>query len=231
MSRTTAAVAASDSPVRSRRLRVSAGVGGIVAFVFWLLQPLLVFVFTGGDDSGSRYDLYQASPYLGAYEAVTFGGVAAGLLTFTTAVSLLYPPDSRAGLPWRVQTTLGATAGVAWLAMAGIALSMFTSVGYWLFEEVPGEPEQAAVYSAMDLMTTASGLVYAFAMIGWLTILSTAGRRAGVIGWPTAILALLAAVAACAPLAAPFAPPFGMLAPLLFVLVFGIVLLATTRRA
>lgn len=215
-----------------RRVLVATGVGGIAAFVFWLLQPLLVFVFMNGDEESTpRYELYQASPFLGAYEAVTFGAVGIGTIVMSIGVFTLGGLTDHKVVARRLGVVLGSLAGAGWIAAAGLSLSMFTSVGYFVVEEVPGRAEQAAVYSTIDLVLTGALLVYGLSMIVWLVLLATAGRGAGVVGWPLAVLALIAALAGCASLLVPFAPPIGMLGALVFSLVFGIVCLVRARRS
>ena len=223
---------ASTAGVDRRRVLRATGIGGIVAFAFWLLQPLLVFVVMNGDqETTPRYELYRASPYLGAYEAITFGAVGVGTIVMVIGAYALARLGSADALAARVAAVLGSVAGAGWLAAAGLSLGMFTSVGYFVTDEVPARADQAAVYSAIDLVLTGALVVYGLAMICWLAWMASGARRAGVVGWPLAVLAIVAAVAACSPLVVPFAPPIGALGALVFSLVFGIVCLVRARTA
>ncbi len=67
-------------------------------------------------------------------------------------------------------------------------------------------------------------------MIGWLVMLATAGRRAGVIGWPLAIVCVVAVAVIVGSSFVPFAPPWGWIAGIGALLVLGIAFLVKARR-
>ena len=212
----------------SKALLRAAGIGGIAAFLFWLLQPIAVFLIVG-EAEGSTYEQYQARPYYGLYEAITFGGIAAGVLTFVVSVYHLVRDAARPVLS-TISLALGITAGMVWLFAAAMSAAPFTSVGYYLSEEVPGVADQEAVFLGFDLILTGLLLLYGLAMIGWLAALTSLGRRAGLMGRPLQVLALLSIVAVCAPLVMPFSAPWGLIGPLAFMLVAGIAFLVKARK-
>lgn len=214
-------------PSRKALLR-AAGIGGIAAFLFWLLQPIAVFLIVG-EAEGSTYEQHQARPYYGLYEAITFGGIAAGVLTFVVSVHHLVRDAARPVLS-TISLALGITAGMVWLFAAAMSAAPFTSVGHYLYEEVPEVADQEAVFLGFDLILTGLLLLYGLAMIGWLAALTSLGRRAGLMGRPLQVLALLSIVAVCAPLVMPFSAPWGLIGPLAFMLVAGIAFLVKARK-
>lgn len=233
----TDAAASAPRPTRRgstpRRLHVIAGLGGVAAFGFWVLQPILVFVVVGDRaELFGTWEYFQMFPWNGLYEGLVFGGIGLGLLTMMVAVSRLLDARARDASVLRgVGEALGVVAAVSWLVVAGLGFAPYTSVGYYLREFVPGVAEQKATYEALGLVSTGVLLVFALCMIGWLVALGTVGRRAGVIGWPLAIAAFVAAGATAAAFFVPFAPPWSTICGLVYALVLGVALLVKSRKA
>lgn len=219
-----------QAPSRRGLLR-AAGIGGIVAFLFWLLQPIAVFLIIG-EAEGSTYERHLAQPYLGLYEAVTFGGIAAGVLTFVVAVHHLMRDAARSRpVLSTINLALGVTAGAAWLCTAALAAAPFTSPGYFLYEEVPDVADQETFYTGVGFIITGMLLLYGLAMISWLASFAVLGPASGLVGRAFVALALLAIAAVCAPLVMPFSAPWGLLGPLVFMLVSGITFLLKARKS
>lgn len=221
---------ANRAPNTVRILYRTAGIGGIAAFAFWLLQPILVMLIVGDKwKNTSSWQYYQDFRWNGVYEGITFGGIGVGFLVLVAATSLL---AERAGEPTvgsRLLIWFGMLAGSVWLLVAGATFALYTSVGYFVRDLVPAVPDQNAVYEAMSLAVT--GLLMAFAVLSgaWMVLFAVVGRRRGVIGSVLAALALIAAAGICVALLMPFAPPWGAISGLGYALVLGIGLLVKSR--
>jgi hypothetical protein len=224
-----------DGKARSiRRSYIAGGIGAIVAFVFWLLQPLGVFVLFGGIDEDliGTWEYYQSYPWNGLYEAITFSGIGAGVLAVVVATTrLVAGRGPQASVFAGVGQVLGIAAGIAWFLMAAVSAAPYTSVGFYVNEYVPGATEQAALYEALGLLMAGFGLLFALGMIGWLVSFGFAARRRGIIGWPLAILAFVLAAVTASPFFMPFSAPWGMIAGLGYLLILGVALLVKSRRA
>lgn len=224
---------ASTSSESPKRLYRAAGIGGFTAFAFWLLQPILVFLIVGDDDSlWATWEYFSTYRWNGLYETIAFCGIGAGFLLLVLATTRLV---RRVGPRPSASADLGHVLGVigasAWFLVAGITAAPFTSVGYFVPDFVPEAPEQAALYEAIGLVSAGVLMVFALAGAGWLVSIGLTARRRGVIGWPLSILAFLAAAAAVSPLFMPFSPPWGSIAPIVYGLVLGVSLLVKGRRA
>jgi hypothetical protein len=216
-----------------RRTYVAGGIGGIMAFSFWLLQPIIVSVMAaGGDDLYGTHQYVLTYRWNGLYEAVAFSGVGVGVLASVLATSQLVSTRAPHASTWlRVGQVLGIVGGAAWIVVAGLSLAPFTSVGFFLNELVPNAPEQAVVYEVMGLVITAMAMTFALAMVGWLLSFAFGARSRGIIGWPLAVLAIVCAAVSASPLFLPFSPPWGAIGPLLYLLVLGVALLVKGRKA
>ena len=125
---------------------------------------------------------------------------------------------------------LGLIGAACWALVAGVSLVPYTSIGPGLAEFAPDPEHQVAILGANALVI--AGLVFAamFGLAGYVVCLATTARRAGVLGWPTAVAGFAALGAFLLPLAMPFSPPWGFVGLLAFVLVSGIVFLVRSRR-
>ncbi|TYL53861.1 hypothetical protein [Agromyces mariniharenae] len=225
--------AARDARWPERRLYRTAGLGGIIAVGAWLGQPVVVAVASAAaGDEFATMALLQERPYSGVIEAVIFLGMAVGLFAFVRASSRLVRrrtgPDE---LTWaRVGEAFGYVGAAAWIGVASASLTPFTSVGLGLAETLPDATSQMAVLYANAFLITAFGLTGAIGLGGYAAFLATAGRRAGVIGWPVALIGFAATVALAVPFFVPFSAPWGAVGVLTFVLVAGGAFLLRSRR-
>ncbi len=220
------------APQSLHRTYIAGGIGGIMALAFWALQPILVSLLSGGaEDLYGTHQYFLTFPWNGLYEAITFSGIGVGTLVVVLATTRIVSRQTPESSTW-LQTgqVLGVVAGSSWIVVAGLSLAPYTSVGFFVNEFVPNAPEQAAVYTAFSLVLTGVLLTFAVGMTGWLIAFGIAARRRGVIGWPMAVFALICAALTVSPFFTPFSPPWGVIGPLLYSFVLGIVLLAKSRR-
>ncbi|GAB4065746.1 hypothetical protein GCM10028777_16320 [Angustibacter speluncae] len=213
---------------RTPHHRRVAGLAGVGAFAAWLLQPLIVFVLTGGEDR-LDYAALEAMPWAGAYEVATFTLMGAGLLVLVLTVADLAAAGGRApGTLERVGHLLGLTGAFGWLLQAAFAHAPFTTGSSDLATmDLADQASALAIYGvvqigALGLSTLGSG--------GWLLVLGARGVRHGVLGRPSAAFALVCGVLAIVPFAVPFGPPMGVLAVFLAALVLGTTFLVASRR-
>jgi hypothetical protein len=216
-----------------RRLYRAAGVGGILAVVSWLGQPIAVGALTASEgDAAPTFELLAGRPYSGAIEALIFLGMCVGLLAFVGASARLIRLRTRSGgSTWAgVGVALGVIGAASWAFVAGASLVPFTSIGPGLAGFAPEPDHQVAVLAANALVIAGLGFAGMFGLAGYIVCLTTAGRRAGVLGWPTAVVGFAALGVFAIPLAVPFSAPWGFLGVLGFVLMAGVVFLVRGRR-
>ncbi len=227
-----AAAAAASLPADRRRLYRAAGVGGVGAFVAWAAQPVIVSIMSpGAPENGRDFAYIESTPFLGVMEAIVFSGIGVAMLFMVTAVGQLTASAGAPSTAARVGHLLGVLCGIAWFFVAGLSLALYTSIGFHLGEAAPEQELQQGLYQLHAVVLF--GLIgpYLLGMIGWLVMLATAGRRAGVIGWPLTIVCILAAGVMVAAPFVPFVPPWGSLAGLGASLVLGIAFLVKALRA
>ncbi|MGB4778810.1 hypothetical protein [Microbacterium sp.] len=226
--------AKASAPVSPRRLYRAAGWGGIGAFVAWAGQPVVVAVSAASDapDNPDYAAWVGDRAFLGGIEAAIFTGVGVGLLFLVLGTwALIRRAGGGESVASRVGLAMGVVGAAAWLLTAGAAYAPFTSVGTGIPEVAPDPALQVALIQALNLVLTNSLITYAVGMGGWLVLMATAGRRAGVIGLPMTMVALLCLAAVIFTFAVPFQPPWGMIGALLFALILGIALLVKSRKA
>ena len=131
----------------------------------------------------------------------------------------------------RIGQTLGVVAAASWFVVAGLAVAPYTSVGAGLHELAPTAAAQAPLYALFYLVMTAFLMMFGMAMIGWLIMVATTGRRHGVVGWPVSIAAVLAVGGVLLTFAMPFSAPWGPIAVLAFTLFAGVGLLMRSHTA
>ena len=227
-----AAAAAVTVLANPRRLYRAAGVSGVGVFVAWAAQPAIVSLMSPrAPENGPDFAYIESTPFLGVMEAMVFSAIGVATLFLVTAVGQLTasarPPSTAA----RVGHLLGVLGGVAWFFVAGSVLALYTSIGFQLGEAAPQQELQQALYQLHAVVLIGFIGPYMLGMIGWLVMLATAGRRAGVIGWPLTIVCILAVVVMVAASFVPFAPPWGWIAGIGAPLVLGIAFLVKARRA
>jgi len=227
-----AAAAAVSVLANRRRLYRAAGVSGVGVFVAWAAQPAIVSLMSPrAPENGPDFAYIESTPFLGVMEAMVFSAIGVATLFLVTAVGQLTasarPPSTAA----RVGHLLGVLGGMAWFFVAGSVLALYTSIGFQLGEAAPQQELQQALYQLHAVVLIGFIGPYMLGMIGWLVMLATAGRRAGVIGWPLTIVCILAVVVMVAASFVPFAPPWGWIAGIGAPLVLGIAFLVKARRA
>ncbi|KRC61731.1 hypothetical protein ASE14_12960 [Agromyces sp. Root81] len=230
--RSAAALDASPASDPRRRLLRTAGFGGIGAAVAWFLQPVLVSIASADLVDGVDFAFVSSHPFNGIAEAAIFVAVGVGLLYFVTAVGRLARlSDAPTSTTAAVSQTLGVTAALGWILVAGLSVAPYTSVGLFLGEVAPDRATQLGLYQLLSVVLASAIMIYVVGFAWWLVALATIGRRRGVVGVPLAIVAFLAAAAMVAQLLVPFAPPWGTLAGLGFALTAGIAFLVKAKRA
>ncbi|MBS1907064.1 MAG: hypothetical protein JST33_10975 [Actinobacteria bacterium] len=227
-------IAAPGLPAGSRhRLLRTAGIGGIVAFGSWVLQPILVMLIVGDKWASyhSQWEYFHDFRWNGLYEGITFSGIGVGMLVLVIATSLLVEQAGAPTVGSRLLSLFGVFAGAMWILTAGVTFAPFTSVGHFVKDLVPEVADQNAVFEAMGLVTT--GLLMAFEVfsLGWIVLFAVVARRRGVIGRVLAVLAAVSAAGVFSGFLMPFAPPWASLGGLGFCLIAGIGLLGKARGA
>lgn len=221
------------APSRAR-LHRAAGWGGIGAFAAWLGQPIIVALSAAGSEA--EYPDYAAwvgdRAYFGGIGAAIFTGIGVGLLFLVLGTwGLIRDAGHGESASSRVGLAMGIVGASAWLLAAGATFAPFTSVGSGLPEVAPDSAQQAALIEVLNIAMTGTLMTFALAMTGWAVMMATTGRRAGVIGLPLTIVAVIGVAVAVVTFALPFQPPWGSIGLLLFALILGIALLVRARRA
>lgn len=203
-----------------------AGWGAVAAGACYLLQPLLV-VLLWGEEEWSSPATIEAAVWRGPLEGAVFAGVGLGLLVAVIGLDRLV--RRRVEAPgWRVAHVLGVVSSVGWLLMAGLSVGGSSSVARAMGDIGADLPTMQAALHMGAVMVAGVLAMVATAMAGWLLGLARWGRRAGVIGRPTAVVALVAAVACLVPQLI-WSQPFGVLATIPALFVLGVALLRRAR--
>ena len=227
-----AAAAAVSVLANGRRLYRTAGLGGVGVFVAWAAQPVIVTLMSRvPPENGRDFAYIESTAFVGVLEAMVFSAIGVAMLFMVTAVRQLTASAGAPSTAARVGHLLGVLSGISWLFVAGSSLALYTSIGFSLGEAAPQQELQQALYQLWAVVLTGFLALSMLGVIGWLVMLATAGRRAGVIGWPLTIVCILAVVVMVAASFVPFAPPWGWLAGIGAPLVLGIAFLVKARRA
>lgn len=228
----TAQVAA---PPTMKRLYLTAGWGGIGAFVAWLLQPLLVFIISPGREEREFpvWETIESYPYDGLFEVIVFAGIGVALLFLVLGTdALIRRSGGGQSVSARVGTALGVVAASVWFLVAGVTLAPYTSLGTGIPDLTGDETLQAII---LDLPATfvIGGATLAFILpgAGWIVSVITAGRRAGIVGIPLTVAGAVTLLGPVLVLAIPFSPPWGAIGVLGYALILGIVFLFKARKA
>ena len=220
------------APPSRAHLYRAAGWGGILALVAWIAQPIVVGVLAASEgDSWPTVATLMSRPYSGAIGAVIFTGIALGFLMLVLSLDRLVARAGERSTTWRVGTVAGIASALGFVAAAGLTLAQYTSVGAGLADVAPDPALQAALIDVLAVVIAGMALVFSLGGVIWLVAVGTSARRAGVVGTPLAVLALVCAAIPVVGLAFPFSPPWSALGPLLFALVGGIALLVKSRRS
>lgn len=216
----------------TRRLYRIAGLGGVGAFLAWLGQPVLVFLMIGPQGGAGRdWSQIESSRYNGAIEVVIFSAVGVGLLFMVLATwRLLGLRTSGASVAAGVGHVMGVVAAVSWFLVAAEALRLFTSVGAAIPDLTDDSRLQASIIHGTALDTTGALLLFGVGYTGWVLMVATAGRRAGVVGTPLGVVLALSALGWVPALAVPFSVPWPLVGFVLTMLVLGVAFLVRSRR-
>jgi hypothetical protein len=225
------------SPTKStddtlKHLHRIAGLGGVGAFLAWLGQPILVFLITGPQgDAGGDWSDVESSRYNGALEVLIFSALGIGVLFLVLATwRIISLHDPTVSVAATVGHVLGLVAGVSWFLVAAEAFRMFTSIGAAIPEVTADSALQATMIHGTALDLTGALLLFVVGFSGWLVMMATAGRRAGVVGLPVAVVLMLFVLVQLVPLAVPFSPPWPLVGYILAMLILGISFLLRSRR-
>ena len=181
----------------TKRLYRVAGLGGVGAFLAWLGQPVLVFLISGPQgDAGADWSTIESSRYNGALEVLIFSAVGVGLL-FMVLGTWRILGQRRPRRPWLrpLGQVMGLVAAVSWFLVAAESFRMFTSVGAAIPEVTDDSQLQASIIHGTALDITGALLLFVVGYTGWVVMVATAGRRAGVVGTPLVVVLALSALA------------------------------------
>lgn len=223
---TTAPAHSRPAEVRDGPLYRVAGWGAVLAAVSYLGQPVVVFVLAADYSDAPIADQIAASPWNGAIEGVIFGGLGLGMLFLVLAVGRL---QGGASVTSRVGHALGLVSAAAWVLLGGLSLGKYSSIAAGMGEALPGAQDQLAVITAIDIVIVGVVATAALGAVGWLVVLATAGRRAGVVGTGLAVVCVVAAAVILVPMLV-FAVPFGVLVLIPALLTLGVGFLLRSRR-
>ena len=209
-----------------------AGLGGVGAFVAWLGQPILVFLIFGSRGNvGSDWSEIESSRYSGAIEVVIFSAIGVGLLFMVLATWRIVGLSNAGGsVAAAVGYVMGLVAAVSWFLVAAEAFRMFTSIGAAVPEVTDDSGLQASIIHGTALDITGALLLFAIGYTGWVVMVATAGRRAGIVGMPLALVLGLSVLAWVPALAVPFSAPWPLIGFILAMLILGISFLVRSRR-
>ncbi len=216
----------------TKRLYRVAGLGGVGAFLAWLGQPILVLLIIGPQgDAGGDWSKIESSKYSGAIEVVIFSAVGVGLLFMVLATwRILGLRNGGASVATAVGFVMGVVAAVSWFLVAAEAFRMFTSIGAAIPEVTDDSRLQASIIHGTALDVTGALLLFGVGYTGWVVMVATAGRRAGVVGTPLGVVLALSAVGWVPALALPFSAPWPLVGFVLTMLILGISFLVRSRR-
>ena len=209
-----------------------AGLGGVGAFLAWLGQPVLVFLISGPQgDAGADWSKFESSRYNGALEVLIFAAIGVGLLFMVLGTwRIIGQRNAETSLAATTGQVMGLVAAVSWFFVAAESFRMYTSVGAAIPRVTDDSQLQASIIHGTALDITGALLLFAIGYTGWVAMLATAGRRAGVVGMPIVVVLALSALAWVPALVVPFSVPWPMVGCVVTMLVLGISFLRRSRR-
>lgn len=216
----------------TRHLYRIAGLGGVGAFLAWLAQPILVLLLSGSvGDAGGDWSDIEKSRYNGAIEVLIFSGTGLGVLFMVLATwRTITRGSSVVSVAATVGQVMGLVAAASWFLVAAESFRMFTSIGAAIPDVTDDSALQAAIIHGTFLDVTGALLLFMVGFSGWLVMVATAGRRAGVVGVPVSLVLVVAVLLQVVPLAVPFSPPWPLVGHVLAMLILGISFLFRHRR-
>ena len=228
----TGSAPAAPSDLVDKRLYRVAGLGALGAFVAWLGQPIMVLLIIGAEgEAGPDWAELETAQYSGTAEVLIFSATGVGVLLLVLATSRIItrrnPENSVAATTGQF---LGLVAAASWFLVAAESFRMFTSVGASIPEVTEDPALQATITHGTALDITGALLVFVIGYTGWIVLLVTSGRRAGVIGTPLSVLLGVATLATLPSLLLPFSLPWPLLIYVATLPILGISFLVRSRR-
>lgn len=214
------------SPLGSGAHR-AAGWGAITAALFYLLQPLAVFVLIPEATQEGFWPSPATLPrteWQGVYEVVTFGGIAAGTLVLVIGLS------GGTTLTRRIGTAFGVIGAGGWLGVAGLALAQKSLVAASVADVGADLVVQQTVFQGVNVVLTGFIGLAAFGAAGWGLCSGIAGLRGGNVSTSIAWVTLVAGILVLAAAFSAVHPITGALVLIPVYLVLGVMLLASSRR-
>jgi hypothetical protein len=209
-----------------------AGLGGVGAFMAWLGQPVLVFLISGaqGDASADWSDI-ESSKYNGALEVLIFSAIGVGLLFMVLGTwRIIRQRKPEVSMAATTGQAMGLVAAVSWFLVAAESFRMYTSVGAAIPKVTDDSQVQGSIIHGTSLDITGALLLFAIGFTGWVAMVGTEGRRAGVVGMPIAVVLALSILAWVPALVVPFSVPWPMLGFIVTMLILGVSFLLRSRR-
>jgi hypothetical protein len=209
-----------------------AGLGGVGAFLAWLGQPVLVFLISGPQgEAGADWSSIESSRYNGALEVLIFAAIGVGLLFMVLGTwRIIGQRKPEASLAATTGQVMGLVAAVSWFLVAAESFRMYTSVGAAIPKVTDDSQLQASIIHGTALDITGALLLFVVGYTGWVVMVATAGRRAGVVGMPVVVVLALCVLAWVPALVVPFSVPWPMVGSVVTMLVLGISFLRRSRR-
>lgn len=229
------APAKDGGPDPAKKLYKTAGLGGLLAFVAWLGQPIQIFLGSSSeteDDPGLFYKTAEQiadERWAGAAGLAVFGGIGLGLLMLVTALGHAAALRGQQG----VFSTIGHRLGL--LAATGYLFAGTTAVGFHAFGDGVGDVtddqgQQRILHVAVEAAQTGFLTAGAVGLAGWLLWLGTTGRKARLVGLPALVFAILFALAVVVPIALMSMPMGGTMLQPFYCLGLGIAFLVKSRK-
>jgi hypothetical protein len=119
---------------------------------------------------------------------------------------------------------------VSWFLVAAESFRMYTSVGAAIPKVTDDSQLQESIIHGTALDITGALLLFVIGYTGWVVMVATAGRRAGVVGMPMVVVLALSVLAWVPALVVPFSVPWPMVGAIMTMLILGISFLLRSRR-
>jgi hypothetical protein len=191
---------------------------------------VLLLIGPQGEAGGDWSAIAQAR-YSGTIEVLIFSAIGVGVLFMVLATwQTITRGNPAVSVAATVGSVMGVVAAASWLLAAAEAFRMYTSVGAAIPDVTDDSALQAAIIHGTALDVTGALVLFMVAFSGWLIMVATAGRRAGVVGLPVALVLGLVVLVQIVPLVLPFSPPWPIVGLVVAMLILGISFLLRSRR-
>ncbi|MCO8273668.1 hypothetical protein M1L60_24025 [Actinoplanes sp. TRM 88003] len=192
----------------------TAGVAALVAAAAYLVQPVLVALGAGEESRMGTAAYLAERTWQGALGGVVFAAVGIALAVTVRAVAAATGYDG-------IGSWLGRLSAGAWVAVGGLSLAPYSSVGVGIDELTTDPTLQRVVAHTVDVVNTGFIAVAAIGFAGWVALLG-AGKvlsRVGVVAALVVVVPILV-----------WSQPWGVLVMIPYLLVLGVVCLRRARR-